>query len=181
MAKAPTPEEEEALDEAVAAARAEELQTRTEADQLDLFGAPPATVQPGHALVANGHGRIGRPPGARNKRTDEAARLYMQRYGDPLARAIEIAAMPILADGVLARFAQQIGAPSRFEAFKAWASINASAMPFSHQRLATLTVKPAGSPDGEPVDLEWSYAEDEVLEHLELTHDKPPPGGEEEP
>jgi hypothetical protein len=124
---------------------------------------------------------MGRPPGARNKRTDEAARLYMQRYGDPLARAIEIAAMPILADGVLARFAQQIGAPSRFEAFKAWASINASAMPFSHQRLATLTVKPAGSPDGEPVDLEWSYADDEVLEHLELTHDQPPPRGEEEP
>jgi hypothetical protein len=66
------------------------------------------------------------------------ARLYMQRFGDPLARAIEIAAIPILADGVLAAFAKQIGAPSRFEAFKAWASINASAMPFSHQRLATL-------------------------------------------
>jgi hypothetical protein len=36
-------------------------------------------------------------------------------------------------------------------------------MPFSHQRLETLTVKP-GSPDGEPVELAWSYAEDEVLE-----------------
>jgi hypothetical protein len=137
---------------------------------------------------------MGRPPGARNKRTDEAARLYMQRFGDPLARAIEIAAIPILADGVLAAFAKQIGAPSRFEAFKAWASINASAMPFSHQRLtghadfpasyralATLTVKPAGSPDGEPVELAWSYAEDEVLEHLELTHDKPPRGEEDPP
>jgi hypothetical protein len=98
----------------------------------------------------------------------------MQRSGDLLARAIEIAAMPILADGVLAAFTKQVGAPSKFEAFKAWASINASAMPFCHQRLATLTVKPAGSPDGEPVELAWSYAEDEVLEHLELTHDKPP-------
>jgi hypothetical protein len=98
-----------------------------------------------------------------------------------LARAIEIAAMPILADGVLEAFTRRIGAPSRFEAFKAWASVNASAMPFSHQRLATLTVKPAGSPDGEPVELAWSYAEDEVLEHLELTHDKNPPNGEEMP
>jgi hypothetical protein len=75
---------------------------------------------------------------------------------------------------------RRFGAPSRFEAFKAWAAINASAMPFCHQRLATLTVKPAGNPDGEPVELNWSYAEDEVLEHLELTHDKPP-RGEEEP
>jgi hypothetical protein len=120
------------------------------------------------------HSRMGRPLGARNKRTDEASWIYMQRSGDLLARAIEIAAMPILADGVLAAFTKQVGAPSKFEAFKAWASINASAMPFCHQRLATLTVKPAGSPDGEPVELAWSYAEDEVLEHLELTHDKPP-------
>jgi hypothetical protein len=80
------------------------------------------------------------------------ARLYMQRFGDPLARAIEIAAIPILADGVLAAFAKQIGARSRFEAFKAWASINASAMPFmvtaaetdegcrwDQQRMTTLT------------------------------------------
>jgi hypothetical protein len=54
------------------------------------------------------------------------------------------------------------------------AAINASAMPFSHQRLATLTVKPAGSPDGEPIELGWSYAEDEMLDHLELTHANPP-------
>jgi hypothetical protein len=36
-----------------------------------------------------------------------------------------------------------------------------------------LTVKPAGSPDGAPVDLPWSFAEDEALEHLELTHSLP--------
>jgi hypothetical protein len=100
--------------------------------------------------------------------------------GDPLARAIKIAALPILEDNVLATFSQLVGAPARFEAFKAWAAINASVMPFCHQRLATLTVKPAGSPDGEPVELAWSYAEDEVLEHLELTHDNPP-RREEEP
>jgi hypothetical protein len=79
----------------------------------------------------------------------------------------------------LTAFAKEIGAPSKFEAFKAWASINASAMPFCHQRLATLTVRPEGSPDGEPIPLPWSYAEEEVLEQLELTHN--PPRHEEEP
>jgi hypothetical protein len=168
----------QALADVVAAARAEELQRRTEEDQLDLFGAVGAVApvvrngQNGHVPAVTNQPRMGRPVGSRNRRTDEAARLYMQRFGDPLARAIEIAAMPILADGVSA-FAKQIGAPSHFEAFKAWASINASAMPFSHQRLATLTVRPAGSPDGEPIELAWSYAEDEVLDHLELTHDNP--------
>jgi hypothetical protein len=100
----------QALSEAVAAVRAQELQTRIEEDQLELFGAPSQSMQETHVPIANGHGthsRIGRPQGARNKRTDEAARLYMQRFGDPLARAIEIAAIPILADGVLAAFANR--------------------------------------------------------------------------
>jgi hypothetical protein len=152
------------------------LQLRTEEDQLDLFGAVAVAVQLGQAPVANGGNgqrKMGRPLGARNKRTDEAARIYMSRCGDPLARSIEIAGLPIFGEGVLAAFAKEIGAPSRFEAFKAWAAINASVMPFCHQRLATLTVKPAGSPDGEPIELAWSYAEDEVLEHLELIHDNP--------
>jgi hypothetical protein len=32
--------------------------------------------------------------------------FYMSRFGDPLARAIEIAAIPILGDGVLSEFAK---------------------------------------------------------------------------
>jgi hypothetical protein len=96
---------------------------RTEEDQLDLFEAVAPAVQARQVPVVNGqngHHRMGRPQGARNKRTDEAARIYMQRSGDPLSRAIEIAGLPILAEGVLAAFAKEIGAPSRFEAFKAW-------------------------------------------------------------
>jgi hypothetical protein len=88
----------QALSEVVAKARAQELQLRTEEDQLDLFGAVAPAVQTGQVQVANGqngHARMGRPPGSRNRRTDEAARLYMSRNGDPLARAIQIAAMPI--------------------------------------------------------------------------------------
>jgi hypothetical protein len=171
----------QALAEAVAEARAEELKRAAEeAGQLDLFEAPPA-AQGTQVAVVNGPRGPGRPVGARNKRTDEAARIYMSRYGDPLARVIEIAGLPILAnDGaVLTAFAKVIGAPGRFEAFKAWQTSARDALPYSHTRLATLTVKPAGSPDGEPVALPWSFSEDEVLEHLELTHSAPPP--EEEP
>ena len=93
----------------------------------------------------------------------------MARFGDPLARGIEIAALPILAPGVLPELAKILGM-DRAEAAKWWKDVYSATMPFSHQRQASLTVKPEGSPDGEPVDLGWSYAEDEVLDHLELTH-----------
>jgi hypothetical protein len=169
-----------ALAEAVAEARAEELKRAAEeAGQLDLFD-PPSSAQGTQVTVVKGHRGPGRPLGARNKRTDEASRIYMSRYGDPLARVIEIAALPILAnDGaVLTAFARVIGAPSRFDAFKAWQTSARDALPYSHTRLATLTVKPAGSPDGEPIALPWSFAEDEVLEHLELTHSPSPPEDE---
>jgi hypothetical protein len=62
----------------------------------------------------------------------------------------------------------------RADAAKWWAGIYAATLPYIRQRLATLTVKPEGSPDGEPVPLPWSYAEDEVLDHLELTRGRPP-------
>jgi hypothetical protein len=171
-----------ALAEAVAEARAEELKRAAEeAGQLDLFEAP-SSVQGTQVTVVNGHRGPGRPLGARNKRTDEASRIYMSRFGDPLGRCIEIAGLPILGSNgrVLTEFAKMIGAPSRSEAFKAWQTAVRDALPYSHTRLATLTVKPAGSPDGEPISLPWSFAEDEVLEHLGLTH-SPPPRGEDEP
>jgi hypothetical protein len=74
---------------------------------------------------------------------------------------------------VLGKLAQVLGM-TRPDAAKWWAGIYAATLPYIHQRLATLTVKPEGSPDGEPVALPWSYAEDEVLGHLELTHTNPP-------
>jgi hypothetical protein len=62
---------------------------------------------------------------------------------------------------------------SRSDAAKWWAGIYSATLPYIRQRLATLTVKPEGSPDGEPIPLPWSYAEDEALDHLELTHTAP--------
>jgi hypothetical protein len=149
--------------------------------QLDLFEAA-GTAQSAHVTVvngANGERRMIRPVGARNKRTDEAARFYMQRFGDPLSRGVEIAAIPILAQNghVLTELAKVLGM-SRPDAAKWWAGIYSATLPYIRQRLATLTVKPEGSPDGEPIPLPWSYAEDEVLDHLELTHDTPPRGEE---
>jgi hypothetical protein len=166
----------QALADAIVEARAEELKREQgENAQFDLFEAF-GGVQSTQVAVVNGGSRgPGRPVGARNKRTDEAARFYMSRFGDPLARGVEIAAIPILAQGgrVLVELAKVLGM-SRPDAAKWWASIYAATLPYTHQRLATLTVKPEGSPDGEPIPLPWSYAEDEVLGHLELTHTNPP-------
>jgi hypothetical protein len=169
----------QALASAIAEARSEELKRLAEdLGQLDLFG--PAEPRAAQSIAVNGHRGAGRPQGARNKRTDEAARFYMSRFGDPLARGVEIAAIPILAPGVLPELAKVLGM-ERADAAKWWAGVYASTLPYIRQRLATLTVKPEGSPDGEPVPLPWSYsyAEDEVLEHLELTHNTPAQGQDE--
>jgi hypothetical protein len=153
-----------ALAEAVAEARQQEQDL---ADQLDLFeqGLPRAASVP----IATEPRGAGRPIGARNKRTDEAARFYIARFGDPLSRGVEISALPILANGgqVLLELAKILGM-TRENAAKWWAGVYAATLPYIHQRLATLTVKPPGSPEGEPVSLSWSYGEDEVLDHLEL-------------
>jgi hypothetical protein len=167
----------QALADAIAEARSEELKRlREELTQLDLF-APNGTVQGDQAtqvMVVNGGSRgPGRPLGAHNKRTDEASRFYKSRFGDPLGRGVEIAAIPILAQGghVLLELSKVLGM-SRADAAKWWAGIYAATLPYIHQRLATLTVKPEGSPEGEPIALPWSYTEDEILGHLELTHDQ---------
>jgi hypothetical protein len=150
--------------------------------QLDLFEGSEA-VQSTHVTVVNGQNgqrRMGRPVGARNKRTDEAARFYMQRFGDLLSRGVEIVAIPILAqNGQVLLELSKVLEMNRADAAKWWAGIYAATLPYIRQRLATLTVKPEGSPDGEPIPLPWSYAEDEILDHLELTHNKAP--REEEP
>jgi hypothetical protein len=95
-------------------------------------------------------------------------------------RALVIAAIPILAQNgrVLTELSKVLGM-SRPEAAKWWAGIYSATLPNIRQRLATLTVKPEGSPDGEPIPLPWSYAEDKVLDHLELTHRSPQQQGEE--
>jgi hypothetical protein len=146
-----------ALAAAVAEARQQELQELT--DQLELFAAGPAN---GHVTVVNGHRGPGRPLGARNKRTDEAARFYMARHGDPLARGVEISALPILANDckVLLELSKILGM-TKPDAAKWWLGVYTATMPYTHQRLSTMTVRPEGAPDGEPVS--WTFSDDEII------------------
>ena len=90
--------------------------------------------------------RAGRPVGSHNRRTDELARWYIGKNDgrDPLERGIEIAGLPILAPGILEGLAERLGC-SRFDAAKFWAGVLNATLPFVHQRLAQLEVKPAGA------------------------------------
>jgi hypothetical protein len=139
-------------------------------EQLDLFGAPapsPIEVQP----VVEGERQAlrGRPPGSRNKRTDELARHYIAQCGgrDPLRRGIEIAGLPILAPGVLAGLARELEM-SKADAARFWAGVLNSVLPYIHQRLSQLSVLPAGTPgSGQPIywgDLGSALIEDAARE-----------------
>jgi hypothetical protein len=100
-------------------------------------------VQSTQVSVVNGGSRgPGRPVGARNKRTDEAARFYMSRFGDPLARGVEIAAIPILAqDGRVLRELAGVLGMTRSDAAKWWASIYAATLPAMFHSLSYLCYK----------------------------------------
>jgi hypothetical protein len=140
----------QALAAVVREARAEELRRLGEdLDQLELFEAPQSPrLSNGAPAQVVATRSPGRPVGARNKSTDEAARFYKGRFlRDPLARGVEISALPILAPEVLPELAKVLGC-DRFEAARWWSGVYAATMPYCHQRLATLTVKPPGSPEG---------------------------------
>jgi hypothetical protein len=141
-----------ALELALDAYREAEAERRAAAGregQLALFdddeAGEPAALGEGRAAEP-GERRMGRPPGARNKRTDELARWYIGKNGgrDPLERGIEISGLPILAPGILEGLAQRLGC-SRFDAAKFWAGVLTATLPYTHQRLAQLEVKPAGA------------------------------------
>jgi hypothetical protein len=100
------------LDLAIEQARADEVLAQA---QFEL-----AEEQRQAELAGDGDGAPrgrGRPPGSRNLRTEEAARFYTRRHGDPLEQAVKIGAIPILAEGVLEALARRLGC-SRLEAAK---------------------------------------------------------------
>lgn len=144
-----------ALEEAVSEARQQELQARTR--QLGLFEADGEADGEEPAVGGLARRGPGRPPGARGRRTDEAARIYMAEFGDPLRRGVAISALPILSAGVLEGLSKILGC-DRHDAAKWWSSIYSATLPFIHQRLATLTVKPEGAPGGQPV--RWTFSDD---------------------
>lgn len=92
----------------------------------------------------------GRPPGASNLRTEQLARLYRGRYGDPLAIATEIGAKNVLDPDTVGELARIWGC-SRFEAVKLWAQVNADANRYHHQQMPRAVLVPPGAPGGERV------------------------------
>jgi hypothetical protein len=62
---------------------------------------------------------------------EERVRLYITRFGDPLKRAVAIAAMPILAAGVLEGVAERLDCP-RAQAAEWWLRILTVTLPFCH-------------------------------------------------
>lgn len=111
----------------------------------------------------------GRPIGARNRRTDELSRWYIQRNDrrDPLERGIEIAGLPILAPGILEGLAERLGM-TRADAAKFWAGVLSTTLPYVAQRQAAIEVRPPGAPgSGQPI--LWTLTEEGEL--IDATHD----------
>jgi hypothetical protein len=113
----------------------------------------------------------GRPPGARSWTTLSMAKVYMAEEGDPLRRGVRIAALPILANGVLEGLAERLGC-SRFDAAKWWAGVYASTLPFIHQRLGQLEVKPAGAP-GSNNPVGWSFDSGQIVDMVPEAQNEP--------
>lgn len=153
------------LDEAIAAARSNEAILEQAWREEEARRERDETAQAGPRGP-------GRPKGARNLRTEEAARFYVRRHGDPLEQAVKLGAIPILARGVLEALAQRLGC-TRLEAAKFWASNNQAVMPFIRPRLGSLELRPAGSPESdEAVTWEhWDYIDGELVDKT-ITEDK---------
>ena len=144
-----------------------EVEDERRGAQGDLFGEPESL--PAVAPLAADGTRRGRPPGARNRRTDELSRFYIGKNDgrDPLERGIEISGLPILAKGVLEGLAERWGC-TRHDAAKFWANILATTLPYSHSRQAAIEVRAEGAPgSGQPI--LWTFSEEGEL--IDATHD----------
>lgn len=58
--------------------------------QAELLGLPAMPERQGEAVARR---KAGRPPGARNRRDEDVARLLVERFGDPLAHLVAVATM----------------------------------------------------------------------------------------
>lgn len=107
--------------------------------------------------------RRGRPPGARNLRSERYAAMlrselaadprYAATGGDPLRAATRLAALDVLDEATIAGLAERWGC-SRYEAAKLWATVNGEALKYHHQQLPRAVILPLGAPGGERVLME---------------------------
>jgi hypothetical protein len=109
-----------------------------EPEQLDLLGMPAyRDPKSGHEVIPRPQG--GRPPGARNKRTDEWIAHLLGRYPSPLEGLLQMGNMRI---DDIARSLEC----TRLDAAKLKAFALKEAVPYLHARLSSVEVKPAGDP-----------------------------------
>jgi class 3 adenylate cyclase len=100
---------------APAEAHQQELQEFENLDaQSDLFQAATQAA----AQSVTGSNEVGRPLAGRSSNTDQAAQVYMARYGDPLETGVAISALPILSKGVLKKLQRLLGFEKKSEAAK---------------------------------------------------------------
>jgi hypothetical protein len=124
------------------ASSAEELQPP------DLLGLPETAAAREKAAVRNNAGK-GRPRGVHNHKTELWIGYLLKRYPSPLEGAIQLANAPI------AELARDLRC-SPLDAAKLKVQAMAASIPYLHQRLASVELKPAGSPEGTPVFLPYS-------------------------
>lgn len=117
------------------------LDTRPEEEQLDLLGFPP--TKDGRPILPR---RNGRPPGKRSYRTQEWIDYLLTKYPSPLEGLLAIANLGIeeLAQGAKC---------SLLEALDRKIKCLSEAAPFLHSKLASIELKPPGSPGGPSVPL----------------------------
>jgi hypothetical protein len=111
-------------------------------------GSPPAAPTQLALLdevgVVNHKGNAGkgRPPGRRNRRTEEWLE-YFSKYPSPIELLLRTAAAP------LDEFSRELGC-SKQEAIKLQIAAATAAAPFLHPRLSAIELHPPGHPDGMP-------------------------------
>lgn len=97
--------------------------------------------------------KVGRPVGARNRRTEEYARFLRARFGDPLAVGTSIAARDITQPGKLDELASDLGM-KRGDAAEFWLRTLNAVLPYLHQRMPQAVVLNPGAPGGDRIELE---------------------------
>jgi hypothetical protein len=130
-----------------------DLPSSEESQPADLLGLPQTAAAREKVAARNNAGK-GRPRGVHNHKTERWISYLLKRYPSPLEGAVQLANAPI------AELAQELRC-SRLDAARLKVQAMAASIPYLHQRLATIELKPAGSPDGLPVSLPFS---DDVID-----------------
>ena len=115
----------------------------------DLLGLPHTAAAREKTAIASNAGK-GRPRGVHNHKTERWIGYLLKRYPSPLEGAVQLANAPI------AELARDLRC-SPLDAAKIKIQAMAASIPYLHQRLASVELKPAGAPgSGMPVLMSYS-------------------------